>query len=83
MCSSSGSGKSDSKEKSLYGVSWNSNSTYIALISLLGSLHFLGSLGLFVTWAWPLDQSGLLLLGLPLKLAIEVPSELVEEEGSV
>ena len=33
--------------------------------------------------AWPLAQSGLVLLGIPLKLAIEVPSELVGEEGSV
>ena len=50
MCSSSGSGKSDSKEKSSYEVSWNYNSADIALISLLGSLHFLGSLGLAATW---------------------------------
>ena len=50
MCSSSGSGKIDSKEKSSYGVSWHSKSADIALISLLGSLHFLGSLGMSATW---------------------------------
>ena len=50
MCSSSVSGKSYSKEKSSYGVSWHSNSADIALISLLGSLHFLGSIGLVATW---------------------------------
>ena len=32
---------------------------------------------------WALAQSGLVLHGLPLKLAVEVPSELVGEEVSV
>ena len=50
MCSFSGSGKSDSRENSLYGVSWHANSADIALMNLRGSLHFLGSLDLAATW---------------------------------
>ena len=50
MCSSSGSEKSDSREKKLYGVSWPARSADIALMSLLGSLHFLGSLDRATTW---------------------------------
>ena len=83
MCSSSGSGKSDSKENSSYGVSWHSNLADITLISLRGSLHFLISLGLVVTWGVALGSVCIIVAWTPSKAAIEVPSELVGEEGSV